>query len=555
MRPLPRPDLPPGPHRDLVDALHDLHHRGGWPSLRVLARDTGVSHTTVSKTFSAPTLPTWGTLELVVEALDGDTAEFHDLWLAASTPSDRQSPRTARIAGRKAELTAVRRHLETGTGLLLVTGEAGMGKTTLVEAAVLGADVFAATGHCLPLSTEVPLLPIADCLRSVHEADGGEWFGAAVATCPPYVASSLAALLPEAGSGAADASVGADDRQLLFTSVGAALRALVGIRPLAILLEDLHWADAATLDLLEHLLGRGSQAPVLGSWRTGDDTTPQSSHDWFTRVRRQHAATVLELGPLSVEETAEQLRLLGGDLQDRVDRIHTRSQGQPLFTEQLAAHLDDVPGLPGLLADLLDRRLDGLSETAWAVVRTLGVAERSLSPSLLGAATGLSPEELTTQQRTLQVRRLIGPAAGGAVQLHHPLLAEAVKRRLVVGEDTAAHRALAEALGTRPDAEAAEVAAHWRRAGEPEREIGWRITAARGAAALFDRRQEAEHWLRALEIWPGSHHRGGRTSGHLSGRLPRSDGSTPLLLPVGPGSGDERCGRWRARRRRRGRPR
>ena len=218
----------------------------------------------------------------------------------------------------------------------------------------------------------------AACTRPMEVSGSAQ----AVATCPPYVASSLAALLPEAGSGAADASVGTEDRQLLFTSVGAALRALVGIRPLAILLEDLHWADAATLDLLEHLLGRGSPAPVLGSWRTGDDTTPQSSHDWFTRVRRQHAATVLELGPLSLEETAEQLRLLGGDMQDRVDRIHTRSQGQPLFTEQLAAHLDDEPGLPGLLADLLDRRLDGLSETAWAVVRTLGVAERSLSPQL-----------------------------------------------------------------------------------------------------------------------------------------------------------------------------
>ena len=102
MSALPRPELAPGPSRTLNDALHDLHHSAGWPSLRALARDTGVSHTTVSKTFSAPTLPTWGTLELVVEALDGDTSEFHDLWLAASTPADRPGPRAPRIAGRKA---------------------------------------------------------------------------------------------------------------------------------------------------------------------------------------------------------------------------------------------------------------------------------------------------------------------------------------------------------------------------------------------------------------------------------------------------------------------
>src|SRR5688572_24359739 len=87
MSALPRPDLPEGPHRELVDALHELHHRAGWPSLRTLARETGVSHTTVSHAFSSPRLPGWGTLELLVEALDGDTWAFHDLWLEATTPA------------------------------------------------------------------------------------------------------------------------------------------------------------------------------------------------------------------------------------------------------------------------------------------------------------------------------------------------------------------------------------------------------------------------------------------------------------------------------------
>ncbi len=88
---LPRPDLPIGAHRDLVMALHDLHHRAGWPSLRALAHEAGVSHTTVSKVFSAPGLPTWGALELVVEAMQGDTATFHDFWLDASAPANSRS--------------------------------------------------------------------------------------------------------------------------------------------------------------------------------------------------------------------------------------------------------------------------------------------------------------------------------------------------------------------------------------------------------------------------------------------------------------------------------
>ena len=179
---LPRPDLPPGAHRDLNDALHDLHHRGGWPSLRALAREAGYSHTTVSKAFSSPAAPSWGTLSFR-EAMGGDTGHFHDLWLAATTPPSAARRVESGMAGRRAELAAVRGHLETGSGLLLVTGEAGIGKTRLVTTAADQADTFVAVGHCLPLSTEVPL-PIAEALRALLTADGGEWLGHRSPTAP-----------------------------------------------------------------------------------------------------------------------------------------------------------------------------------------------------------------------------------------------------------------------------------------------------------------------------------------------------------------------------------
>ena len=221
MSALPRPDVT-GPGRVLNDALHDLHHRAGWPSLRVLARETGVSHTTVSKVFSSAALPTWGTLELLVEALAGDTHDFHHLWLAASAPTSGDGPPAAHIAGRRTELDAVRRHLATGTGLLMVTGEAGMGKTTLVTAASHDSGAVVSVGRCLPLSTEVPLLPIADALRSLVDGVGGGRLLPALAQCPAYVASSLSRLLPEI---AAVATVPDPDdawsRQRLFQAVGS----------------------------------------------------------------------------------------------------------------------------------------------------------------------------------------------------------------------------------------------------------------------------------------------------------------------------------------------
>ncbi|MFC4039311.1 ATP-binding protein [Dactylosporangium siamense] len=85
MAALPKPDVAEGPVRDLVDALHELHHRAGWPSLRRIAKEVGCSHTTVWAAFAEPKVPRWGLLELIVESLDGDTAAFHRLWLAASS--------------------------------------------------------------------------------------------------------------------------------------------------------------------------------------------------------------------------------------------------------------------------------------------------------------------------------------------------------------------------------------------------------------------------------------------------------------------------------------
>ncbi|MEP6855932.1 MAG: AAA family ATPase, partial [Pedococcus sp.] len=166
---LPRPDLAPGPHRELVDALHSLHHQAGWPSLRHLADQTGVSHTTVSKAMSSPVLPPWGTVELLVEALGGDVPSAHELWLLASSPDPSTSAPEVQLAGRRDELAAVRRHVESGSGLLLVTGEAGIGKSTLVDAAAAPTDAFVAAGHCLQLSREMPLMPVVDALRIIHD--------------------------------------------------------------------------------------------------------------------------------------------------------------------------------------------------------------------------------------------------------------------------------------------------------------------------------------------------------------------------------------------------
>jgi tetratricopeptide (TPR) repeat protein len=155
---LPKPTLPDGPLRALSERLHALHHRAGWPSLRVMAKEIGCSHTTVSVAFSEPRLPRWGLLELIVETLNGDTDEFHRLWLAASRTTAEPAPEVARVVspppgesapvppprqlpadvpaftGRAAALAALAALLDlpgTAVPVAAISGTAGVGKTAL----------------------------------------------------------------------------------------------------------------------------------------------------------------------------------------------------------------------------------------------------------------------------------------------------------------------------------------------------------------------------------------------------------------------------------------
>ena len=106
--------------------------------------------------------------------------------------------------------------------------------------------------------------------------------------CPPYVSASLRRLLPELDLLVNAAAVPDDDwpRQRLFSAVGTTLAALAALRPLAVFVEDLHWADPTTLDLLEHLLSAGPGLPLVGTCRVDDPTVPAAVRDWLARVRR-----------------------------------------------------------------------------------------------------------------------------------------------------------------------------------------------------------------------------------------------------------------------------
>ena len=223
----------------------------------------------------------------------------------------------------------------------------------------------------------------------------------------------------------------------------------------------------------------------------------------------------LALRPLTRDGTAEQLALLSGGLPDpaSVDRIYLRSQGQPLFTEQLAAQADGQP-MPQLLADLLDRRLDGLGREAWCLARALGVADRALDDGLLTDITGLDGGDLAAGLHELGKPPPAAPLERGTGSSW-----DTPSRRKPSGDassprsPSAEHRRIAEALGRSADPSAAEVAEHWQRAEDPGEEIVWRIRAARSAEERFALVQAGAQWRRVLDLWPSVDEMAGVTSG------------------------------------------
>ena len=405
-----------------------------------------------------------------------------------------------RIAGRRDELDVVRRHLETGTGLLLVTGEAGMGKTTLIEAAcaeVHGA-VLLALGRCLPFSTEVPLLPVAEALRHVTRAEDGGLVAAALERCPAYVREAMSAVLPEWST---DAPVTDPDdrwlRQRLFAGVAELCRALSTEQPFALVLEDLHWADDLTLDLVEHLLRHG-EATILGSWRTDDPEVSEGHRDWLGRLRRD--AEMLPLDPLTADETQQQLRLLT----TRGIRRRTRHGSHDAAVASPCSPSSSPTPRPVS---------PPTSTTCWtggsAPVRTdVGgrVRARGRGPAARGRGhrTGLRGRARAAHRRparsarsTTHRRRPSRPAAASPAARRGSASSSAARVRRP--HSTAPWRGSwpRPRTSSRPRWPGTGSAP-----GSTRRSCVWQVRAARAAAERYSGLQAAAHWRRALALWP-----------------------------------------------------
>ena len=338
---------------------------------------------------------------------------------------------------------------------------------------------------------------------------------------------------------------------------------------MALVVEDVHWADSASLDFLTFLTRAGYRdaVTVVATCR-GDEAPAAHVADWLAQMRGAAGVAEIRVGPLSRAELAGQVAgLAGGPVPPRVvDELYARAEGNPFFTEQLvAATLADASedgllqapaGLPARLAELLAARAGRCAGNARAVLAGLAVAGRPLAEEPLAAVTGLDAEAVRGGLRELAATRLLAEnTSGGEYRPRHALLAEAVAAGLLPGERAALHGSVARALAAGGDDRVAEVAGHWQAAGNPAAELPARIAAAEAAERVFGYAEAAAHWQRAIELGqalpggadaadvggaaaaarrrPAAPRAGSAWRGCMSGPSTRSTGPAPECAPSG----------------------
>ncbi len=422
------------------------------------------------------------------------------------------------LVGRAAELARMRELLaEASSGqsvVLLISGDAGVGKTRLITelsrlAAVRGFTVL--WGRCAELADTVPYLPLADALRGGAlgaNADGS--LHDAVATRP-----ALARLLPDREISRQPADLPGVAQQQLFGAVLGMLSELAGANPVLLVLEDLHWADRSTRDLVTFLsrLLRSERIALVLSYRTDDIHRGHPLRPVVTELQRLPSVTVMEVGPLGSEAMAEHLTQLAGARQDAqvIDRVIRRAEGNAYFAEELLATSSAGSELPTGLADLLLARTVDLSAEAQQVLRAAAVAGRRVDDELVMRAAGLATAEYEGAVREAVARQLLVPDGPNGLAFRHALLREAIYNDLLPGERTRLHARLAELLSderrlTEVPGSAAELALHSLAshdipgafaASVQAGDEAWRMAAPADAHRYFD--QALSLWERVAE--------------------------------------------------------
>lgn len=407
----------------------------------------------------------------------------------------------------RAELASVTNMLQRAAvgegGVLFVAGEAGMGKSRLCEEAVAAAGLVLLRAAASPRAT-APYAPVVGALRDLLRRQPS-----ALTDAGP-LSPHLAALLPELGPAPPHGN-----HDTLRVALTDALHGLARQEPAVLLLDDLQWADSATLELVSALATapRGPLA-VLALYRS--DEVPRSHpirrlrHD----LRRAGVLQEMMLGPLDAAATAQlAANVLGQGLGPLLRAAaFDRTQGVPFFVEELMSALRAVGSLtdvedtveldasaripiPVTIRDAVRLRLESLSDQAAATLEAAATAGSVVSLEVL-ASLG---EDIGVDE--VIAAGVLVETAPGTCMFRHDLVREAVYADTSWSRRRAVHRAFATVLGARGD-EPRLVADHWLAAGNRERARPQLMEAARRFVQVHAARDAASAIRTALDVWP-----------------------------------------------------
>jgi ATP/maltotriose-dependent transcriptional regulator MalT len=433
-------------------------------------------------------------------------------------------PPRAPLIGRLNELAhleaALRRADQGSPATVLISGEAGVGKSRLLRefaGPVAGKGARVLVGACVDLGGgDLPYAPLVDALRTLVRDVGADTVRELAG--PAYPA--LARLAPFLGNHLDPAAPDQNARSQMFEGVLRMLDRLGADAPVVMIVEDLHWADRSTLDLLDFLVRAVTRERLLlvASYRSSDLWPGHPLRSVLAELERTRRAERLELAEFTIDELRTFLTALLGSAPgtNQVERLYELSDGNAFFVEELivaGAHQPvakpDRPAIPQPLRDVIITRVEVLGKSAQRVLRLAAVAGRYVGHRLLAAACELSERTLLSALRKCVDHHLLAARPNDdAYAFRHALAREAVYEDLLPGERMRLHAAVATVLDrdhslayTTGRSVATELAHHWFLASDTPRALAASVLAGRDASEVCAFAEAERQYSRALTLW------------------------------------------------------
>jgi DNA-binding CsgD family transcriptional regulator/tetratricopeptide (TPR) repeat protein len=399
---------------------------------------------------------------------------------------------------------------------VLIGGEAGIGKTRLVtefgrRAAAGGALVL--VGGCVPLGRSgLPLGPFVEAIRRFLRALGPAELAGTVAALP-----ELARILPELASSEEaralpPAARDESGQARLFEHLLEWLEELSSNRILVLVLEDLHWSDRSTRDLLMLRVqtARIPNCALVGTYRHDELTPGHPMRTFIAELDRTGRIHREDLSRFTREQVLDQLTgILGADpLKELVDSVFRRSEGNPFLAEELCAARDEEENpLPEGLSNILTARTAALSAPAQQVLRLVAAIGPNADHRLLSSIAAMPERDLLNALREAVAHHVIVTGEGDAYAFRHALTREALYADLLPGERMKLHSDIARRLEEHSGVDVSDpavltdIAQHWYAANDYSHAVRATIRAAHAIERFHAHAEALSLYERVLELW------------------------------------------------------